>query len=148
LEIQMKRLVIDEILRAAAEIGVQVRELAPEEVTRLRSELSDRFGDGQHVLTFENMRNKSALQDENGWRRLEGFLGAGPHVLFYDSPGFADRAGVEINGTTIPGLIGECFGFPFYVTDMAHTFVVGMNDHDYLIGTGTAASWVASLEGK
>lgn len=146
---QMKRLVIEEILRAASEIGVQVRELAPEEVTQIRSNLSDRFGDGEHILTFENMRNRSAIQDENGWRRLEEFLGSGPHVLFYDSPGFVDRAGVELaNGTTVPGLIGECFGFPFYVTDAAHTFVVGMNDHEYLIGAGTAASWIASLENK
>jgi hypothetical protein len=139
------RYVIDELLSAASRTGVKLREVSAESIMQLRSELSDRFGDGEHMLTFENMKHKMALQDEMGWSRLKGFLRPSAHVLFYDSPGSQDRGGVEVfDGTQIPRLIEECFGFPFYVTNLSRDFVVGMNDHDFLIGVGMARPWIAS----
>jgi hypothetical protein len=141
-----KRYIIDEILRACQELGVSATEMDPEAVDLLREELGHSFGAPGALLTFETMKDKASIQDPEAWKRLAEFIGPGPHVLFYDSPGFLDRGGVAISdGARIVEILGESFGFPFYVTDVARTFVVGMNFHDFLIGTGRATRWVKSL---
>jgi hypothetical protein len=48
-----RRYVIDEILRAANELGIAIKEVSPEDVNRLRSDLADRYGDREHLITFE-----------------------------------------------------------------------------------------------
>jgi hypothetical protein len=141
-----RRYVIDEILTAASELGIEVKELSPEETVRVRSDLSERFGDNRHLLTFGNMRDKISVQSPDGWEGLGEFLAPTPHVLFYDGPGDLDRSSVLIeDGSRIPDLIAETFGFPFYVTDLNQTFVVGQTDDDYMVGAGRARDWVSSL---
>jgi len=143
---QLNRYVVDEIRRAATELDVPVEELSADQIMELRDALGQVYGSGGGPLTFETMTGKASRQKEDGYLDLAGFLRSGPHTLFYDSPGFADQAGVRFaDGAGVSPVLAECFGFPFYVTDEEHTFVVGMNDHDYLIGVGTAAPWVASL---
>jgi hypothetical protein len=96
--------------------------------------------------TSSPSRDKAAIQHPDAWQRLGEFLAPVPHMVFYDSPGFQDRAGALISdGRRLPDLIGETFGFPFYITDLEQSFVVGMNDHDYMIGVGLAKPWVESL---
>jgi hypothetical protein len=49
-------------------------------------------------------------------------------------------------GKVVVSLLSECFGFVFYVTNERLEFILSQNDHDYLLGAGTARAWVESLK--
>lgn len=49
------------------------------------------------------------------------------------------------SGQELTKALGETFGFEFYVTDGQATYLWCVNHHEYLIGTGEAASWVHEL---
>ena len=146
----LERYVINEVTSACDVLGVAYRELSPEYVEALRQQLAAQFGPGaDYLLTFDNMLGKNARQDTEGWALLQSFLNREPHLLFYDAPGSIDRHGVRfLDGSAIPKVLAECFGFPFYITDEAHRFVVGMNEHDYLIGVGSAEAWMRGLPAR
>lgn len=141
-EAQLARYVIDEVLAAGERTGTPVRETPSGEVDALRAELGTTFGNGA-PLEFRTMRDKASVQDGDAWRRLPELLSPTPHLLFWDHS--HDGAGAELDGSRVVDVLAECFGFPFYVVDAARTYVVGMDDHDYLIGTGRAAGWIRTL---
>lgn len=142
---ELERYVLDEVLAAAAATGAEVRELAPDEVVRLRTRAGAALGaDPRAPIGFDNLADSASVQDEDAWRRLPELLTAGPHELFWDHS--HDAAGVRVaDGSRLTDLLAECFGFPFYVVDADLTLVVGMDDHDVLVGAGRAAGWVRSL---
>lgn len=145
---ELKRYVISEILSAAHEISIPVIEMSPNDVDALRRKLAKKFGaDSRHQIDFNNMSGKVSIQNEDGWRLLSEILEHDVHYMFYDHS--CDYHGVEIsNGARISDILERCFGFPFYVTDKENTFVIGMNDHDYLIGTGSVTDWLKKLKSE
>lgn len=46
----------------------------------------------------------------------------------------------------IPDIIKELPYLVFYVTNEETEFLICLNDHDYLIGCGTAFDWVEQME--
>src|SRR4051794_25757852 len=109
-DLEFQRYVVDEVLRAAGELGVHAVELSADTVQDLRLQLGDLYGHKGQLITFERMANKAAIQDPDALPKLNAFLGAGRHIVFYDSPGHFDRSGVAFDsGSEIVDVIGECF---------------------------------------
>lgn len=145
---ELKRYVINEVLNAAQEESVSVKEISPEGVDKLRCTLAQKFGiNKNHRLSFENMAERESVQNEDGWKFISSFLKNTPHYMFFDHSW--DGHGIEFSsGEKISDILGKCFGFSFYITDKENTFVIGMNDHDYLIGAGEASGWIEKLRNQ
>jgi hypothetical protein len=144
-QVELKRYVINEVLAAVQAVSTSAREMPPTEVDTLRCNLAQKFGlKKNYPLNFENMSGKYSVQNEEAWRSISRFLDNSAHYMFYDHS--CDHHGIEFyDGKKISDVLERCFGFPFYITDKNNTFVIGMNDHDYLIGVGIAVDWVKTI---
>ena len=49
------------------------------------------------------------------------------------------------SGVDLSMVLGDTFGFEFYVTDETVSYCVCFNHHDMLLGAGAVESWVESL---
>jgi hypothetical protein len=38
------------------------------------------------------------------------------------------------------------FHFVFYITNLSFTYLLCFNDHNYLIGSGSAKEWIATIQ--
>lgn len=46
------------------------------------------------------------------------------------------------SGSALDALLGHTYGFVFYVTDVEASYLIGFNDHDFLICCGAAQEWL------
>ena len=46
------------------------------------------------------------------------------------------------NGLHLSTILGDCFGFVYYLTNLNYEYIIGETDHGVLIGTGTAKKWI------
>jgi hypothetical protein len=61
--------------------------------------------------------------------------------MFFDRD--RDESGVVFEaGSCLVNVLGECTGFEFYLTDLEGDYVICFNHHDFLIGTGSAETWI------
>ena len=90
----------------------------------------------EHLIDCEN------INDPEGWKYIDEFVNKKRVVLFFNE--FEDKSMFELDGSRLTELIGECYGFEFYVTDAAADFLICYNHHDCLFATGTAKNWLAN----
>ncbi|NUQ73224.1 MAG: hypothetical protein HUU21_06695 [Polyangiaceae bacterium] len=141
----------EEILRAARETKVELIELEPPKAEKIRCDLLVKYGKDQRFeFCCDNVSNYAAVQHPEAWTWIHEFVGNGPVLLFYDSSldskAHPDRSMFLVpSGRALVELLEECYGFVFYVTNDNTDFVLCFNDHDYLIGSGNAKDWTASL---
>ena len=56
-----------------------------------------------------------------------------------------EHAFLIANGVELQTILGESFGFEFYITDKDQSYVICFNHHEVLYGCGAAREWVEEL---
>jgi hypothetical protein len=129
---------------SAVVLGIEVHELPPEVAEATRESLLQKFGANQsYELNTNNLSDYAAVQHPDSWEWVDEFLTDEPVLLFYDSSD--DRSVFRLNGRQVKSLLAECFMFVFYVANERHDYMIAQNDHDCILGCGTAKSWVQGL---
>lgn len=134
----------EEIIRASIAIGGKLEELTPEMAETTRGALLQRYGaHPSFELNTNNLRNYAAVQHPDSWEWVNEFVGDEPVILFYDWPN--ERTMFRTHGKDVKAILANCFMFVFYITNESYDYLLAQNDHDYIIGAGTAKPWVESL---
>lgn len=137
--------IADEVESCARSACLSVTRLTPDEAASVRRKaLNLCYGESAPVTEWPSPLWESgafavALQDPDGWARLEPLLGAGPCYLLFD-PAEEEtiyRLGATTELTTI---LRGTFGYEFYALNDCVTSIVGFNHHDFLLAAGDAAS--------
>lgn len=134
----------DEVSDAVSALGITARRLSADEADLIRDRLHDRFGlDSQHFSVYLSHESES-LHDPKAWSWLSQFVGGSEAILLF--PKCNEPEGWEFpDGGTIVRVLEECSGFVFFVTTKNNDCLIAFDDHDCLIGAGTAAEWVRTL---
>ncbi|MGL5939366.1 MAG: hypothetical protein ACRC2S_03105 [Waterburya sp.] len=90
---------------------------------------------------WESIIDSKGIQDPNGWQWISEFVNNKPILIFFEQSDDQSIVRIE-NGFYISKILGECFGFVFYITDINHNYLICFNDHNILIGAGTATDWI------
>lgn len=136
--------VSDEINRAIAALGLSAVPLSAAR-TREIARQAEKFARPGSSPLWERLSATSSLQEPDGWRLIAGFDIRGPIILFVEEPracGFEFETMVDV-----VAVLGETFGFVFYLVDVEASYLVAFNDHDFLIGAGLAAGWLDAVSG-
>jgi hypothetical protein len=138
--------IAEEVCRASEELGIQVHTLTMSQRKVVRAALLSKFGrDARFEFNFNNMQEYASLYHPDSWRWIDGLLPDAPVYLLTD-PRDEDVGFEFTSGSSLLAVLGECFPFVFYVTDLTQSFVVGQDNHDVLIGAGSAMAWIHMLE--
>jgi hypothetical protein len=79
----------------------------------------------------------------DGWELVPTYMGAEPCLMFLDG---ADVIWKFATGNDLLRVLKECPALEFYVCNEDAGYLLCSNHHDYLIGWGTAGTWVAKLD--
>jgi len=96
---------------------------------------SNRYPLWEYIVSSEGIHNKDA------WSWISEFLDNCPVIIFFDESDDKSMVRLE-HGLHVSKILGECFGFVFYLTDFNYNYLICFNDHDILIGAGTAKDWI------
>lgn len=94
---------------------------------------------------WQSLKVYSVMQDDNGWKYIKEFIKDSECILFFDEIDEKKAISFE-SGYDLVKLLGETWGFVFYVTDIMNHYLICFNDHDCLFGCGSALEWVENLK--
>ena len=130
------------ILEAATKLGIQLQRLSSDETEKVLLQLRQKYADTESDLPlWESIGEHVSRKRANGWSDIGDYVGASPCLLVTEKDG-QDVYRVP-SGSDLTRLLSECPGFEFYVTNDNYNYLLCHNHHDYLIGTGASAEWVA-----
>ena len=138
--------ICNEILSVSKELKIEVQMLSPEITADYFAKIEKKYlSENYHSFLWDGLSDHSVVTDSSGWRYLDRFIGDKQCILlFYD---LEKWKAAEINsGHELVTLIGEMYGFEFYVFDSSISYLICFNHHDQLIGVGSAKEWVNSLQ--
>jgi hypothetical protein len=137
--------IVEEIQRAISNLGVDARKLDASELQTVRDALRERYARDPRIEFYcDNISDYAAFHAPDTWFWIEEFLPEKKLYLLTD-PRSADAGFMFSSRLPLMKVLEECFLFIFYLTDDSFSFVLGQDDHDVLIGAGSAAPWVRGL---
>ena len=138
--------IINELLSVSKELKIEVNILSAEITAEYFAKIEKKYLlDNYQFFLWDGLSNYSVLNDSSGWRYIGQFIGDKPCILFfYDLEKW--KAAVINSGHELVSLIGEMYGFEFYVFDSSINYLICFNHHDQLMGVGSAKEWVNNLQ--
>ena len=116
------------------------RLLTCEESEILRNNVMGKYSSAQSSFLWEKIIDCVSIQDQNAWMLIEEFLFNSSFIMFFDKG--VDETMIELNPSTqLTKILEDCPGFVFYITNIDYTYLLCFNDHDFLIGAGSASKW-------
>ncbi|HEU4885345.1 MAG TPA: hypothetical protein VFT45_24065 [Longimicrobium sp.] len=132
--------IVEDILEAESKFAFGVRLLEPAIRDQLRELVFARYG-GRSNRLWATASDCASVQNAEAWRWIRNFVGSRSCILFFDPNDEVQMFHVP-SGSTLDDLLGNTFGFVFYVTDADATYLLSFNDHDFLVCCGSAREWL------
>jgi hypothetical protein len=132
--------IVEEILAAEREHSLGVQPLSATDRDRLRERIFSVYG-GRSNRLWATVNGCASVQNSDAWQWIREFVGPRSCILFFDL--IDDVAMFHVpSGDSLDELLGSTFGFVFYVTDADCSYLIGFNDHDFLVCCGDARAWI------
>jgi hypothetical protein len=136
----------DAVIDASNAVGCSIVQLSREESERVRACVEEKYATGFGGLPlWERLSSDCSRYDPDGWRMIADFSLGNRVTFFFDRESESVMYSVASCGDVVK-ILSECPGFVFYLTDEDFDFLLCFNDHDYLIGAGSAKDWVKKRE--
>lgn len=131
-----------QILTAAEDEGIRIRQLPADQVQHGIEGIRTRFANGKRaVAMWENLQDGYGVQDPDSWRWVGEFVADRPSILFFEEYEWAFEVP---SGPDLVNLLGQTFDVEFCVTDSELSYLFFFNHHDCLLAAGAAAAWLKS----
>jgi hypothetical protein len=132
---------LDHIFRAINETQAAAALLDDEQRHEMAALLRSRLG--VNVLSHSPWDNSEAprgLRTTDGWQLIPAYVGTSECVMFVAG---ASACWTFRDGSDLLRVLEECPALEFYVSDKDASYLLCSNHHDFVIGWGDAAGWVA-----
>ena len=95
----------------------------------------------ENTYLWEEIIDYVSFNNKDAWQWINDFIGDWEVILFFNS---ADekKSFVFKNGEDLVSVLGETYGFEFYITNKDLTYLMCFNHHDILIASGIAKEWL------
>jgi hypothetical protein len=131
------------ISEAVTTLQFQLVRLPSEESREVLRQLRQKYADSASELPlWETISESESRKRVDGWMDVCEYVGDSPCLLVTEKDG-PDAYRIS-SGRDLCRLLSECPGFEFYVTNDVYDYLLCHNHHDYLIGAGQSAEWVAT----
>jgi len=132
----------NEIIRASKYLEINVTELSPLESKTITDKIVKKYAHGKKTrFLWENFTNELGINNKNAWEWIKEIIGNNETIMFFN-PEDNSIAFKFFNGKDVDDVLGETFGFEFYLTNKTIDYVLCFNHHDVLIACGKAKEWL------
>lgn len=135
----------DEFIEVCQDLGYEYKLYKEAEGNNLYQIIEKMYAQKQGVTPlWQRLYKFSSIYNPEAWRWIEQFVGNRPIVIFFDITECKQILQL-VNGINITSVLANSSGFTFYVTDITYSYLICFNDHNFLIGCGTAKLWIDSF---
>jgi hypothetical protein len=140
-------MIADDIVREALAAGGTAKILAADDAASLIAGLWRKHTTLPRPgrVLWEHLREAHSIHDPEAWRKVESICGNGDVYLLVEDFGCTNIVWLSSTRLLTP-VLAETVNFVFYVFDKEQSYLICFNDHDMLIGAGTAAPKIAAQE--
>lgn len=131
----------NEIIRASRALNVVATELSEFESKLIIDQIVNKYAQEKTKFLWESFIDELGIYDKNAWQWIRKIIGNNEAIMFFN-PEDEMSAFKFLNGNDIEKILGETFGFEFYLTNTTIDYVVCFNHHDVLIACGKAKEWI------
>jgi hypothetical protein len=134
-----------QIIDVSTAMGIAVEKLTLNESESVRLSLARRYSSNILCPNLGELAHFESIHDSQAWTWLSDFVGDEILYVFFrrDDDPFVIKL---LHGKSIVRIIGECTGFAFFIAAFDEHYLLQFDDHDCLIGTGSAAEWIRQLK--
>ena len=86
------------------------------------------------------------LNDNMAWSYMKKYIKDNECILFFNQSEEKEMFLVK-SGDDLNHILSETYGYEFYVTNRACTYLLCFNHHDTLFGCGNAEKWIKDMKG-
>ena len=137
----------EEIENAALELGISFFKIDKNSSLKIKEKLACKFTNEKKSpqnLSWQNLKDFKSVHNVNGWKLIKNYVQKKKPILFV-SPLEEEEMWRFNNGEDLVQVINNCIGFPFCVTSDEANYIICFDDHDCLIGVGSALEWLKNI---
>ncbi len=114
---------VKEVLKNLKELKISFELLNQEELIEFKSNIPE-----YEYPYWKTLKPENSYQDSSGWKHLDQYF-TGQIYLFFEEA--EDPNVFKLDIKDLASLIGECYLFSFYITDLEK--IVGLNQYEFII---------------
>lgn len=125
---------------------IQIKKIEEKERVEILNSVKKIYIDphGKGGWLWEKFIRFEVLSDPMGWSYIESFVKNNECIMFFNQNDekemFLIRCGKDLNY-----ILGETWGYEFYITDRECSYLICFNHHDVLFGCGKAEKWLKNI---
>lgn len=134
----------EEIIASCEQLDIHYEVLDEDHVIVIRNKIESTLAVDNDGPLWDRLHSYSGIYDQYGWSLITNFTEGQPIIIFFEP--HLDKSIIYLkNSQMLSAVLGNCSGFVFYIANLACDYLFCFNDHDALLGAGTAEVWVNSL---
>jgi hypothetical protein len=133
-----------EILAASKILRIKTSELSQVDKKKLLLGISNKYtGVKNRDWLWKYVKDVVSIANKDAWQWVENFIGDSKTIMFFNQSD-DKSAFIFMNGHDVVKILGETFGFEFYLTNENTDYLLCFDHHDVLSAAGTAGEWLKS----
>ncbi len=132
-----------EIISAAERMNVSISEMEEAQTSYLVHGVIEKYTNGKKSTNiWENLVDEFSVNDKNAWIWIEDYISDNEAIMFFNQED-EKNAFLFHNGHDVVSLLGDTYGFEFYLTNRNIDYLLCFNHHDVLIACGDSRDWLS-----
>ena len=134
--------IYEEIITAVNALNINCTEVDEKQSQEVIKRIIKKYTTkNENTYLWEEIIDCVSVNNKDAWQWINDFIGDWEVILFFNS---ADekKSFVFKNGEDLVSVLGETYGFEFYITNKDLTYLMCFNHHDILIASGIAKEWL------
>lgn len=138
-------IITNEIREKARLLSINIEFISLSQYDSLLDKICNKFIMQNYAYPiWEHINDAISIQNPDAWKYIKDFIGNNKVILFLEKKEDTFACLIQ-NGKDLNRLLSETFGFVFYLTNSTFEYLICFNDHDFLIGSGTAKILIEQL---
>lgn len=131
-----------EIQSAANRLNIVIEDISIKEAEIIVNKVISKYTrEHRDPFLWDSIINAISVHDKDAWQWISKFVGSSEAIMFFN-PCDEKKVISFKNGDDIVAILGDTYGYEFYITNRAVEYLLCFNHHDILIACGDAKEWL------
>lgn len=131
----------EEVKRAANVLDINITELSRDVSLEIIKIITEKYTVGNSCFLWDNLTDYVYVNNSVAWSWINEYIGNTEVIMFFNESD-EKKSFLFKNGDDLVAILGETYGFEFYVTNKEKSYLLVFNHHDILMACGNAKNWL------
>ena len=131
----------EEVKRAADVLDINITELSRDVSLEIIKIITEKYAAGNSCFLWDDLTDYVYVNNSYAWSWINEYIGNTEVIMFFNESD-EKKSFLFKNGDDLVAVLGETYGFEFYVTNKEKSYLLVFNHHDILMACGDAKNWM------